>query len=135
MAPPVTCPPDGGGGGGGGGVEVCPRAWATVLTDVVPLAVRAASQLTKVSKRVGLMVSVGSVPTAMWWKVSWSHPPVVSALVTRSSRFCRVHVLSTSSGALVTRGFAGGRVSANGQLGQLAGERMSPSPLPLANPQ
>ena len=40
------------------------------LTTVAPLAVLAASQVTNCANSVGLMVSVGSVPTAMWWKVS-----------------------------------------------------------------
>ena len=58
------------GGWFAGGRGELPRAWETVSTAVVPLAVLAASHVTNCSKRVGLMVSVGSVPTAMWWKVS-----------------------------------------------------------------
>ncbi|GAP58186.1 hypothetical protein AHiyo1_11900 [Arthrobacter sp. Hiyo1] len=102
---------------------------------MVPLAVLAASHVTKVLKRFGSMVNVGSVPTAMWWKVSWTQPPPGSALVTRSSRFCSVQVLSTSSGAAVLYGLAGGMVSAKGQPEQLAGERMSPKLRALAKPQ
>src|SRR5450755_2427269 len=83
-------------GPGAGGVGVVPRAWATVCTTVVPVAVRAASHAANWSNRVGLMVRVGSVPTAIWWNVSCTQPPPwVSALVTRSCRFCSVQVLST----------------------------------------
>ncbi|GAP56824.1 hypothetical protein AHiyo6_33890, partial [Arthrobacter sp. Hiyo6] len=56
---------DGDGDGLGTGATDWPRAWATVWTEVVPFAVRAASHVMKLSKSVGLMVSVGSVPTAM----------------------------------------------------------------------
>ncbi|MCY1242524.1 hypothetical protein D9M72_554890 [compost metagenome] len=128
---------DGEGDGEGGGDDTgdWPNACATVRTDVVPFAVRAASHVTNSLNSAGLMDSDGSVPFAISWNVSCSQPPVVSALVTVACRSARVHVAATWSGALVTMGSCGGSVSATGQSAQLAGERMSPRPRELLYPQ
>src|SRR6266508_4557740 len=119
--------PTGGTGPATPGRSDPPMTSCTVLT-AVPCPARCCSQSSRALKLAGV-IEYAPPLSLMWWKVSCTQPPLLSACVTSCWMSARVQKPSTESGARVKYGSAGGMVSATAQPGQplVTGVLMSPT--------